>query len=198
MCVCVLEILMLKIFKLRDYFKRLLCWLDHWLSCMLDCIHVCIFLLSKNCFEKLARHLLNTLLSIEFLKPFSYRNPDSSSILGGSVENAPASSIASRHLLDRSSFCSWIWFLVARYLLDTSTVDDHFLDTYLDSFLDTFRHLHLSRFTEGLYILSSWSVSHFFDLSVPIHLPNTLFLTPNLFLCDFSSFFKILLLLVSF
>ena len=198
MCVCVLEILVLKIFKLRDYFERLLCWLDHWLSCMLDCIHVYVFLLSKNCFEKLAWHLLDTLLSVELLKFFSYRNPDSSSIPGGLIKNAPASSIAPWHLVDQSSFCSWIWFLVARYLLDTSTVDDHFLDTYLDSFLDTFRHLHLSRFTEGLYILSSWSVSHFFDLSVPIHLPNTLFLTPNLFLCDFSSFFKILLLLVSF
>ena len=162
-------------------------------------LHSClVFLLSKNYFENLARHLLNTLLSVELLKPFSYRNPDSSSILGGSVENAPASSIASRHLVDRSSFCSWIWFLVARYLLNTSTIDDHFLDTYLDSFLDTFRHLHLSRFIEGLYILSSRYVSHFFDLSVAIHLPNTLFLTPNLFLCDFSSFFKILLILVSF
>ena len=131
---CVLEILVLKIFKLRDYFERLLCWLDHWLSCMLDCIHVWVYLLSKNCFEKLAWHLLDTLLSIELLKPFSYRNPDSSSIPGGSTENAPASSIASRHLVDRSSFYSWIWFLVARHLLDTSAVDDHFLDTYLERF----------------------------------------------------------------
>ena len=77
---------MLKFFKLRDYFERLLCGLDHWLSCMLDCIHVCVFLLSKNCFEKLVRHLLDTLLSVELLKPFSYRNPDSSSIPGGSIE----------------------------------------------------------------------------------------------------------------
>ena len=60
MCVCVLEILVLKNFKLRDYFERLLCWLDHWLSCMLDCIHICVFLLSKNCFEKLAWHLLDS------------------------------------------------------------------------------------------------------------------------------------------
>ena len=103
-------------FKLRDNFERLLCWLDHWLSCMLDCIHVCVFLLLKNCFEKLAWHLLDTLLSVELLMPFSYRNPDSSSIPSGSIRNAPASSIASRHLVDRSSFCSWIWFLVARYL----------------------------------------------------------------------------------
>ena len=152
-------------FELRDYFERLLCWLDHWLSCMLDCIHVCVFLLSKNCFEKLARHLLDTLLSVELLKPFSYRNPDSSSIPSGSIENALASSIASWHLVDRLSFCSWIWFLVARYFLNTLAFDDHFLDTYLDSFLDTSRHLHLLSFIEGLYILSLRSVSHFFNLS---------------------------------
>ena len=87
-------------------------------------------------------------------------------------------------------------------LLDTSAVDDHFLDTFLDSFLDTSRHMHLSRFTEGLYILSSRSISHFFDLSRSVHTcsspKHSLFLTPNLFLCDFSSFLKILPLLVSF
>ena len=99
---------MLKFFKLRDYFERLLCGLDHWFNCMLDCIQVCVFLLSKNYFEKLSRHLLDTLLSVKLLKPFSYRNHDSSSILGGSIENAPTSSIASRYLMDRLSFFSWI------------------------------------------------------------------------------------------
>ena len=54
-------------------------------------------------------------------------------------------------------------------LLNTSAADDHFLDTYVDSFLDTSRHLHLLRFTEGLYILSSRSISHFFDLSRSVH-----------------------------
>ena len=128
-------------FFLRDYFERFLCWLDHWLSCMLDCIHDCVFLLSKNWILKVARHLLDTLLSVELLKPFSYRNPDSSSIPGVSIENALASSIASRHQVDQSRFYSWIWFLIARYLLDTSAVDKHFLDTYLNSFLDTSRYL---------------------------------------------------------
>ena len=96
---------------------------------------------------------------------FSYRNPNSFSIPSGLIEKALASTITPRHLVDRSSFCSWIWFLVAQYFLDTSVVDDHFLDTYLDSFLDISWHLHLSRFIEGLYILSSRSISHFFDLS---------------------------------
>ena len=193
----VLEILVLKIFKLRDYFERLLCWLDHWLSCMLDCIHVCVYLLSKNCFEKLAWHLLDTLLSIELLKPFSYRNPDSSSIPGGSTENAPASLIASRHLVDRSSFCSWIWFLVARYLLDTSTVEDHFLD----NFLDTFRYLICLALLKVLFKPPLQSVSHFFDLSRSIRAcssPKHSLFTPNLFLWDFFKLFQVFLHLVSF
>ena len=33
---------------------------------------------------------------------FSYRNPDNFSILGGSIKNGSASSIASRHLVDQS------------------------------------------------------------------------------------------------
>ena len=36
------------------------------------------------------------------------------------------------------------------------------------------------------------------DLSALVYLPNTISLTPNLFLCDFSSFFKFFLLLVSY
>ena len=200
MCVCFRDPCA-QIFKLRDYFERLLCWLDHWLSCMLDGIYVCVFLLSKNCFEKLVQHFLDTLLSIELFKHFSYRNPDSSSIPGGSIEKAPASSIAPRHLVDRSSFCSWIWFLVARYFLDTSVVDDHFLDTYLDNFLDTSQHLRLSRLTEGLYILSLRSISHFFDLSQSVRVcssPKHSLFTPNLFLWDFFKLFQVFLHLVSF
>ena len=161
MCVCVLEILVLNIFRLRDYFERLLCWLDHWLSCMLDCIHIYVFLLSKNCFEKLARHFLDTLLSVELVKPFSYRNIDTSSIPGGSIEKAPASSIAPRHPVHQSSFCSWIWFFVAQYFLNTSAFDDQFLDTNLD----TSRYLIYRALLKVLFKPPSQSVSHFFDLS---------------------------------
>ena len=141
--------------------------MDHWLSCMLDCIHVCIFHSKKTGLKKWLdtssippRHLAICRAS----QVFFYRNPDNSSIPDGSIKKAPASSTASRHLVHRLSFCSWIWCVVPRYLLDTSVVDDHFLDTYLDSFLDTSWHLHLSSFTEGLYIPSSRSESHFFDL----------------------------------
>ena len=205
-CVCVCLRSMCLKFLLRDDFKRLLCWLDLRLSCMLDCFHVCVFHSRKIGF----RRWLNTssipprhLAVCRDSSTLSYRFPDSSSIPGGSIEKALASSIASRHLVDRSSFCSWIWWVVPWYLLDTSAVDNHFLDTYLDSFLDTSWHLYLSSFTEGLYIHSSRFDSHFFYLSRSIRTcsypKHSLSLTPNLFLCDFSSFFfKILLLLVSF
>ena len=96
---------------------------------------------------------------------FSYRNPDSSSIPIGSIENAPASSIAPQHLVDRSNFYSWIWFLVARYLLNTLAVEDHFLDTYLDNFLDTSQYLTSRALLKVLFKPPSRSVSHFFDLS---------------------------------
>ena len=81
----------------------------------------------------MARHLAICRAS----QAFSYCNPDSSLIPGGSIDKAPTSSIASRYLVDRSSFCSWIWWVVPQYLLDTSVIDKHFLDTYLD----TSRHL---------------------------------------------------------
>ena len=198
---CVLEIPVLKFFKLKDYFERLLCGLDHWLSCMLDCIHVCVFLLSKNYFEKLAWHLLDTLLSVELLKPFSYRNPDSSSIPGGSIKNAPASSIAPRHLVDRSSVCSWIWFLVSRYLLDTLAVDDLFLNTYLNSFLDTSRYLICRALLKVLFKPPSRSVSHFFNLSRSVRAcsspKHSLFHSQPL-PQGFFKFFQVFLHLVSF
>ena len=110
-------------------------------------------------------HLLDTLLSVELLKPFSYRNLDTSSISGGSIEKAPASSIAPRHLVDWSRFCSWIWFFVSLYLLDTLAVEDQFLDTYLDSFLNTSRYLICRALLKVLFKPPSRSVSHFFDLS---------------------------------
>ena len=136
---------------------------------MFDCIHVCVFFT----FEKLVfKKWLDTsstppqhLAVCRDSSAVSYRFPDSSSIPGGLIKKAPASSIASRHLVDRSSFYSWIWWVVPQYLLVTSAVDNHFLDTYFDSFLNTSQHLHLLSFTEGLYIHSSWSDSHFFDLS---------------------------------
>ena len=165
MYVCVLEILVLTIFKLRDYFERFLCWLDHWLSCILDCIYICVFLRSKNCFEKLARHLLDTFSIPCYLSSFSSiflkRNLDTSSILGGLIEKAPAFSIAPQHLLDPSSFCSWICSLFLDSFLDTLAIKDQILD----NFLDTSRYLSCRALLKLLYISQSQFFSHFFNLS---------------------------------
>ena len=165
MCVCVFEIHVLKIFS-----ERLLCWLDHWLSCMLDCIHVCVFHSRKIGFKRWLDTSLIPPRHLAVCRDFSavsYRFLNSSSIPDGSIEKALAFSIASRHQVDWSSFCSWIWWVVPRYLLNTSAIDDLFLDTSLDTSaivdlflntsLDTSRYLHLSSFTKGLYI-------HFFAI----------------------------------
>ena len=132
MRVCVLEILVLKILNwetiLRDYCVD---WNIGWVVCWIAFMSV---------FFSPWKTILKSWL-------------DTSSIPSGSIKNALASSIAPRHLVDRLSFCSWIWFLVPRYLLNTSTVNDHFLDTYLDSFLDTSRYLICRALLNGLYIL---------------------------------------------
>ena len=141
------------------------------------------------------RYLLDTLLFVDLLKPFSYCNPDNSSIPGGSIENAPASLITSRHLVDRSSFCSWIWFLVARYLLDTSAIDKHFLDTYLDSFLNTSWYLIYRALLKVLFKppRTIWSLFHSISLLISLYfLSQTLSshsnLNPQRFLQAFSRF----------
>ena len=54
---------------------------------------------------------------------------DSFLIPGGSIKIWSVSSTVPRYLVDRSSFCSWCWWVISRYLLDTSAVDDHFLGT---------------------------------------------------------------------
>ena len=141
------------------------------------------------------QHLLDTLLSVEILKHFFKRNLDTSSIPGGSIEKASASSIAPRHLLDWSSFCSKSDSLLLDSFLDTSAIEDQILDTYLDRSLDTSRYLHLLRLTSCLYKASVRSGNHFSSISLSILLcfsPKTLTSYSKTFssriLQDFSSF----------
>ena len=113
---------------LRDYCVD---WIIGWVACWIAFMSV-FFTLEKLVLKSGSTppwHLAICRVS----QAFSYRYPDSSSILGGSIEKAPASLIASRHLVDRSRFYSWIWWVVPRYFLDTLTVDDHFLDSFLDT-----------------------------------------------------------------
>ena len=145
---------------LRDDFESLICWLDHWLSCMLDCIHVCVLLLLKNCFEKLARHLLDTLLFVELLKHFSYRNPNSSLIPGGSIELL---------FLDLIPCCSIPQLSTTIFSIPTSIASSTPLDTCIcRDLLRVYIY-----FLRDPFLISSISL----DLSTPVHLPNTLSLS---------------------
>ena len=77
---------------LRNICESLKCCLDPWLSCMLDCIHICVFPFLKNYFKatsKDPRHLSIPSLSVELFCCFLSQ---------------------SRHLsiarwIDRESFC---------------------------------------------------------------------------------------------
>ena len=125
---------MFNIFLLRDVFERSKYCLDHWLSCMFDCIHICVFFFLKNCFKATLItpwHLSIPSLSIEIFSCFL---------------------LQSRHLLiarwiDRESLCPldgsspatlihWACFVVdtSRHLLN-SCIYQSFLK------LDTSQHL---------------------------------------------------------
>ena len=142
--------------------------------------YLCFSLLEKLVFKACltsSQLLLDTLPSIELLKHFFKRNLNTSSIPDGSIKKAPASSIASRHLLDRSSFCSESESLLLDSFFNTSAIEDQILDTYLDRSLHTSRYLHLSRFTSCLYKASVRSGIHFTSISLSILLcfsPKTL------------------------
>ena len=121
---------------------------------------------------------------------FSYRNPDSFSIPGGSIENGSASSIASRHLVDRSSFCSWFCWIDPWYLLDTSAFNEHFLDTSsIDPSIPTSIEIYCWHY------LSSLCDSELISLDLSLNtslfsLPNVLISLQSFLLKVSSSFFK--------
>ena len=164
---------------------------------MLDCIHVCVFHFSKNCFEKLAQHLLDTSSTPCCLSSFfSYFLSLSRQLLDTWWIDQESSS-----LFDSFSTPSGSIELLFLDLMSCSSIPQ-LLTTFssippsIASSIHAFIELYwgsIYLFLRDLILISSISL----DLSAPVHLPNTISLTPNLFLCDYSSFFKILLLLVS-
>ena len=80
---------------LRDDFERFMWYLDYWLCCMFDYIHICVFFSYR---KTVFKSLLDTWLFVELPSFLSYRNLDTSLAPGGSIENVPVSSIASRQL----------------------------------------------------------------------------------------------------
>ena len=172
---------------LKDDFERLIWCLDHWLSSILNCIHVCVFLFSKNCFKS----FLDTWLA------FSYRKLDTSSTPGGSIKKVPIPSIAYRHLVDRSSLISCVWCfctsILARHLY-LSTAKSSTLGL---APLDTFFCRALLRFY--LYFLA-WSKPYFSRsllITLSLHLPN-LYLSLQTSTRWFFKLFQVFIHLVSF
>ena len=179
----------------RDDFESLKCWLDHWLSCMLDCIHIYVFFSSWEIVFKQSRQLLDTSSTPGYLSSFStssYRNLDSFSttrwvnrqnfwtldsfsIAGGLIE------------LLYYLFC-WI---VPQQILDNCICRSLLCLTPVSTPLDTTIYWDLLNyyiFVQGdlFFILLDISL----DLSV-LSPPKSLSLTPNFFLKVSSSLFKI-------
>ena len=118
-CVCVF----LRIHVLKIFFERWF-WEHNMLIGSLVELHVRLH--SCLCFSHLEKLVLKACSTppryfavCQTSSAFSYRNPDSSSTPSGSIEIASASSIASRHMVDRSNFCSCICWFVPRHLIDT-------------------------------------------------------------------------------
>ena len=121
MCVCVC--VFLRIHVLKIFIERWFWELNMLIGSLVE-LHVGLH--SCLCFSHLEKLVLKAcstppryLAVCRASSAFSYRNPDSSSTPSGSIKNASASSIASRHLLDRSRFWYGIWCCVPRHLLNT-------------------------------------------------------------------------------
>ena len=139
-------------------------WITGWVICWIAFISA-LFTSRKT----VLKSWLDTSSIPRYLSSFSSIflkcNLDTSSIPGGSIEKAPASSIAPRHLLDWSSFCFESNSLLLDNFLDTLAIEDQILDTYLENFLDTSQYLSCRALLKLLYISQSRFFSHFFDLS---------------------------------
>ena len=146
---------------LRDFCVE---WIIGWVVCWIAFISV-LFTSRKTILKTwLDTSSIPCYLS-SFSSIFLKHNLDTSSIPGELIEKALASSIAPWHLLDRSSFYSWICSLLLDSFLDTLAIEDQILDTYLESFLDTSQYLSCRALLKLLYISQSRFFSHFFDLS---------------------------------
>ena len=151
MCVCVFGIIVLNIFVERWFWElkiligslvKLHAWLHSYL---------CFSLLEKRVLSYLdtslipAQHLAIYRASKLFLIAISI-DPRQ---LGGLIEKVPGPLIASRYLVDWSSFCSCVFTLFLDTSSTASSADVVFLDTFLKRWLDTSIYRELLK----LYIL---------------------------------------------
>ena len=185
MCVRVLEILVLKIFKLRDYCVD---WIIGWVVCWITFMSV--FFSSRKTFWKAGstppRHLAicwasqalflsqsRQLLDTWWIDRECSCLHDSFSTPGGSIELL---------FLDLIPCCLIPQLSKTIFLTPISTASSTPLDTSSVKHYWRF-YLNLLRNPSLIYSIS-------LDLSALVHLPNTLSFTPNLFLKVSSNFFK--------
>ena len=103
---------------LKDDFESSKCWLDPWLSCMHDCTHIYIFPFLKNWFSAILTPYRHLAIYRAFQLPL-ITILIASRQLGGSIEISSRPSIASRQLVDRSSFLLTFCWFVPRKILDS-------------------------------------------------------------------------------
>ena len=97
-----------------------------WLRCMSG-LHSCLcFSFLEKLFLKAGSTPPRYLVICRASQAFSYRNLDTSSTPGGSIEKVSVSSIPSRYLVDRSSFCSCVFALSLDRSSTPSSVDVYF------------------------------------------------------------------------
>ena len=128
MCVCVFLGSMCLKLLLRDDFENLKFCLDLWLSCMFDCIHICVFSLLEKLFLSNLNSSSTPSLSVELLSCFLSQSrhlsiarwidresfyPLNSSSTATSIHRACFAVDTSKHLLDS-------WICRNLLMLDTS------------------------------------------------------------------------------
>ena len=128
---------------------------------------------------KQPRHLLDTWPFRRDLKLFLIAISIAVLTAGGSIEKVPGPSIASRQLVDQSSFFDCVWWILPRHLSLVASVDVLFsrhLSRHLSRYLST--PLSVENYWGSIYRLRRDSVLIYLislDLSTPIDLPNTFF-----------------------
>ena len=183
----------LKIHVLKIFIERWFWELNMLIGSLVELhvrLHSCLCFFLKKLFLKAGSTPPRYFAVCRASSAFSYRNPDSFSIPGGSIENGFASSIASWHLVDRSSFCSWFCWVVPRHLSYQWPFSRH-LPRQISQYLSTPASIEIYcwHYLSSLCNLEliSFDISLYTSL---FSLPNFLISLQSLFLKDFSSFFK--------
>ena len=144
-----------------------------------------LFLCNLDTSSTLPRHLA----ICQALKLFLIAISTDPRQLGGSIGKVPGPLIASRQLVDRSSFCYYVFALFLDTFSTVAFVDVIFLDTFLDRWLDTSICRELLRIYIQVLCYPDF-ISLDLSLSIPLspYLPNHSLSLQTTFPSDFQGF----------